>query len=418
MAHAARMSKKRNQGGVWDKERPGRPHPFGVQWRETTWDAKKNAEVVKTKTEFFDTKEKRDARADALRKQKKKGALVTASRGEIDEFKMFKSAIGDTSWQDVVAGWRSWMNQHGIKTCDVTVDQAVDASLTNGALLVKTGNLSPDTYRQRKHKLGLFKEQFGDLKLNQIVAQEVADWIEDFDEVQSEATFNNYRKIIRAMFTPYAKGKSKVITDNPIDEVKLKDASTGHVGILTVTETAHLFKFAMSSDKFKIAIGRLALEFFIGLRFSSGCRLEKKEINFEDKGITLPKKKLKTKKRHYIDGLPKQLWTWLEITPESCWDMTARQYMQIKSDLFIAAGVPHPHNCARHSFATYYTAAYKNPGRTATILCHRNQELLWECYNGIATESNGKKYQTITPLTVDVLAKDYVPLAEHEQFPA
>ena len=415
------MPKKSNYGGVWPlKPRLERPHPYGVQWRETIWDPTANhgvgAQVEKTKTEFFDTIEKRDARAAVIRRDRKKGALRTASRTEAEDWRAFQTAVNGTPWQDVVAGWRSWMIQSGLKECTVTVDEAVKAELARAAALVAAGRMSPDTFRQKDHKLPLFAAQFGHLRLNQVTAPDVEAWIEDFDQVESEATFNNYRKHASTVFTAYV--ASGVLLRNPVDNVKLRDASTGEVGILTVKETAHLFHFANSTEKFRTMVGRLALEAFIGLRFSSGCRLEKKDINFDDRGILLPKKKLKTKKRHYIDGLPGQVWEWLAVTPEACWDLTARQYMELKSRLFVEAGVPHPHNCLRHSFCTYDVAAHKNPGRTAYILCHRNQDLLWDRYKGNAKEADGVTYQAITPATAQALAAAYVPLSASTPRPA
>jgi integrase len=406
---------KRSQGGVWVlPDRSGRPKPFGVQWREVVWDPALNdnqgGERRKTLTEFFDSAEKRDGRAAALRKQKKRGDLKTATRIEIEDFRAFRAAVQGTPWQDVVAGWRSFLMQNGIQECITTVDDAVKSRLASTLALSQTvpPKISPDTYRQIKHKLGLFAEQFGHLKLGQLSAQDIEDWIEDFDGVKSEVTFNDYRKHVRALLQPYVKrGELRL---NPAAEIVKRDDSAGEIGILTVEEAARLFSFAQASEKYRVALGRLGLEAFAGLRFSSGCRLEKKEINFEDRGILLPKLKIKTRKRHYIDGLPNQVWAWLKITPEACWDLTARQYIELKSNLFIEAGVPHPHNCLRHSFCTYDIAAHKNPGRTATILCHRNQLLLWDRYKGNASEANGRRYQTITPATARRLAKDYVPL--------
>jgi hypothetical protein len=408
------MGRKRSQGGVWTLDRPGRPNPFGVQWRQREWDNALNAgaggERTKTHTEFFDTEEKRDARAAALRKQKKSGSIVTASRGEIEEWQAFKAAVNGTPWQEVVAGWRAWMMQNGLRECTVTVDQAVEAELKRATALSTTTppQMSRDTLRQKKHKLDLFRDQFGHMRLNQLTASDIETWIDDFDEVESEATFNNYRKHVRTMLQPHV--DDGTLRRNPAAGVKQRDDSTGEVGILAVDAAAHLFAFALNSERYRVCLGRLALEAFAGLRFSSGCRLEKTDINLSDRGILLPKHKIKTRKRHYIDQLPSQVWEWLGVTPDACWDLTPRQYLELKSNLFIEAGVPHPHNCLRHSFCTYDVAAHKNPGRTAYILCHRNQDLLWTRYKGNATEADGKRYQTITPQTAEKLAKDYVPL--------
>lgn len=408
------MSHEPTFHGVWHIDRPGRPSPFGVQWRETEWDPAAGggtgAEVERRKTKFFETAEKRDAHAANLRRQRKRGTLHTATRFEIDEWRAFAAATNATPWTEVVAGWRAWQMHTGVKQCDVTVAKAVEDAIAAAELLAakEVPDLSPDSLRQKRHKLNLFADQFGHLFLHQVEAQEVEAWIDDFDDVRTEATFNNYRKHIRALFSAYR--ESGMIQSNPIDGVRKRDDSTDAIGILTPEETAHLFQFCAKSDRYRCVIGRFALEAFVGLRFSSGCRLEKKDINFEDRGVLLPKRKLKTRKRHYIDGMPAQVWDWLAITPDDCWDLEPRRYMQLKSSAFIEAGVPHPKNCFRHSFCTYDVAAHKNPGRTAYFLCHEDQDLLWSRYKGNATEAAGKLYQSITPATAAKVAKGYVPL--------
>jgi len=391
---------KKTQNGVWTTpDRTDRPNPFGVQWRETAWSDEDSKVVKRVRTEYFPTAKARDERAASLRKDKKAGAMATATRQEIAEWRAFLTMVNPTPWQDVVAGWKAWLNHSGLSQNVIKVEEAVKLALAHAEKLTETTppSLSKDTFRQKRHKLNLFAEQFGHLRMNEVKGIDVEEWIEDFDEVKSEATFNAYKKIISALFTPYVEKGD--IRRNPIADVKLRDDNTGKVGILTPQQAAKLFHYAHVTPKFNPVIGRLALEAFVGLRYSSGVRLAKEDIKEKEKGILLPKHKMKTKTRHYIDGMPDQVWDWLAITPEGCWALTPRQYMQLKSDLFTEAGVPHPHNCLRHSFCTYDVAAHKNPGRTAYILCHTDQELLWRRYKGNATQSDGLLYQTITPAT-------------------
>jgi len=380
--------------------------------------------VSKAKTLFFPSKESRDARYhDQLRARKSGMVIQTASRNELDQWRAFQAASNGTPWQDVVAGWR----EHQIATKRVvtalSVDEAVDQYLARMRTLrdqtdatgQPTPKLGADTYRQKDHKLTLFKEQFGDFQLSAVPAEEIEAWIEDFPQVATDVTFDNYVKHVSALYGYFI--DKRLITDNPTREVKRRGDGVGKIGIITPEECARLFETALTYQRggekiFLPVIGRLALEAFVGLRFSSGCRIERRDINFEDRGIRLPRHKLKTGmvsggRSHYIDNLPAQVWEWLAITPAECWVVRPRDYMRLKSLLFTTAKVPHPHNCFRHSFATYDMAAHKNPGRTATILCHTNQELLWKHYYGVATHSAGVKYQQITPQTAKQLAEGF-----------
>jgi len=92
-----------------------------------------------------------------------------------------------------------------------------------------------------------------------------------------------------------------------------------------VEDTAKLF--ATVHKKLPAVGARLALEAFAGLRFSSAARLVKADVDFAEEGITLPAAKIKTRKRHYIDGLPDNLWKWLRAAPEEAWSLTERQYL-------------------------------------------------------------------------------------------
>lgn len=417
----------RNFGGVWPlPARPGRPKPYGVQWRETTWDRAANdgrgAEVDRRPSEFFATEEQRDKRAAQLRKDRAKGALHTVTRGALEEYRSFLAATGGAPWQDVVAGWRAHQVSTGVIECNVLIGAAVQTEIDRAKKLLDGGKMADGSFRHKKQKITAFAEFFGHLAVNRVSGNEIEMWADSIDGVESGAAFNKYVKQVATVFRPYV--KNGTLRVNPCAAVRLRDEKTDEVGILTVQETAHLFAFALQSDRYRVAVGRLALEFFLGFRFSSACRLEKKDINFADRGVILPRKKLKTGmveggRAHYIDGkIPKQLWRWLAVTPEACWSLTARQYLTLKSDLFRDARVLHPNNCSRHSFCSYDIAAHKDAARTAYLLCHQDQQLVWNTYRGhqargvLVTERMGRLYQIITPKTAHRLARGYVSSAE------
>lgn len=365
--------------------RADRPSPYLVQWGRGR----------ERHTESFKDKGERDRRYRELTAELRGNAKeLVMTRQEMLDWASFKQMTAGTPWQDVVAAWREHCNRVGRVISSVTVADAAAVYIAEAEAAMKKGTLSIDTFRHKRQKVSDFASAYGMKRMCDISSEMVGSWLSDRAGTVA-ATYNTYRKHIRAFF----EANRKHANPNPVEDVKTMDDSIETVGILTVEQTAKLFNHALKNCP--EALGRLALEAFAGLRFGSAFRLSKSDINFEDRGIVLPKNKVKTRRRYYLDKLPENLWPWLAATNDACWAMENTQWMHVKSKLFIDAGIPHPRNCLRHSFCTYHVAAYKDPGLTATILCHRNQSQLWEHYYGVATQGAGKRYFLITPETVE-----------------
>jgi len=233
-------------------------------------------------------------------------------------------------------------------------------------------------------------QQFDERTLD-LTPSEIREWLNALPF--GEVTKRNHYKRVRAFFT-WARMEG-LATVNPCEGIRSPAREVDDVSVLSVEDTAKLFKTANKLRPQMCA--RLALEAFAGLRFSSAARLVKADVNFADKGITLPAAKLKTRKRHYIDGLPENLWKWLRTTPEEAWALTERQYLALKSEAFRLAGVRNPGNVLRHSFCSYHVAMHKDAARTAVILCHASPSTLYQHYKGRATASDATRYFEISP---------------------
>ena len=390
--------------------RVGRPNPYGVQWHEKVWDEKKQKERRQTKTEFFPTAEARDARAADLRAMKRAGLLRTSNRRESDQWRAFQEATEGVAWQVVVAGWRAYLMQNGMAPSSITVREHFDACLQQAKKLVAANKMSEDTLRQKRHKLGLFCEQFGGSTLATVGKVEVEEWLDGF-EFDSGATFNNYLKHVRAAFQTAV--EDKLIRENPCSTIVKLDEESDADRKLTVPQAAQLlhtaltYRDASGEPVFRVMLCRLALEFFAGIRFGSATRLIEADVNVVDRGIRHPKRSIKTRRRQYVEGFPVVLWEWLAIAPREGWALTPRQYMELKSRLFQVARVPHPANCIRHSFCTYHVAVSQNAHLTAFLLCHVNARKLWDTYKGNATKSEGEAYLNLRPETVEQASREW-----------
>lgn len=395
--------------GVWIVDRPGRPNPFGVQWRERVWDDITKAEREEKRTEFFSSASDRDKRRATLYANKLAGRANDLSRDEAQEWRAFTAAAGGVPWRTIFAGYQSWLHHTGAKASGVTVEAYRGRYLADCEAKTRRTppEMSKDNFRHKKSTLHNFAASFGHIMLEDTKADQVEKWMDSLGNA-SGFTFNSTRKILFAFFNDAV--RADVISDNPIEGLRRRRAVVDNrKRILTPQQTAKLFAVAMSDARFQPGLARLALEAFVGIRFSSAQRLANDDIKLEDRGVLLPAGQLKTGLEsgvgHYIEGAPEQLWAWLAIAPKSGWELSERQYMGLKSLLFVAAGVPHPANCFRKSFCTYDLNAHRNPGRTAFLLGHTNQKQLWRTYKGNASQADSLLYQAITPQTCEAIAR-------------
>jgi integrase len=143
----------------------------------------------------------------------------------------------------------------------------------------------------------------------------------------------------------------------------------------------------------------IALEAFGGLRASSAFRLELSDINFEERSILLPASKHKTGRRYLLEKLPDNLWAWLEQAKqiEGAFGFSSPVYSKEKAALFARAGVRNPGNILRHSFCSFHVALHMDAGRTALLMQHANQHMLYRHYRGCARHSDAEEYFRIVP---------------------
>jgi integrase len=258
--------------------------------------------------------------------------------------------------------------------------------------------LSGDTLSHRRLHLARLVSALGeDTKLGEITAARLREWLDrlTLDGAPASAASKRHHRANAARLWSWLRAEGLAKGD-PFAAVPMPDQIDDEITILSVAEGRHLF--AVNRDHPSVA--RLACEAFAGLRFSSAARLEFADINWDLRGITLPGAKHKSRRRHYIDNLPANLWSWLDRarSPEA-WTLPPRAYLTHKGEMFRAAGFVGERfrNVLRHSAATYHSAAYQDPGRTATMLTHRGQDQLWASYRGRSTQVDGLAWFSIVP---------------------
>ncbi|VGO15140.1 hypothetical protein PDESU_03721 [Pontiella desulfatans] len=144
----------------------------------------------------------------------------------------------------------------------------------------------------------------------------------------------------------------------------------------------------------------LALSFFAGMRSSAIRRLERADIDFEQRGIRHRGAQHKTKRRFFVQDFEDNLWAWLEpwrkLTELPNWPSSTA--IKWRENIYKKAKVVFPHNAGRHSFCTYHVALFGSADRTANLLTHRGSvSTLYDHYRGNATKAKAERYFKIVP---------------------
>ncbi|MDA7916783.1 hypothetical protein N9B49_01030 [bacterium] len=357
-------------------QRPARP--YGVQWRVDG----------KRKTKTFATRERQLEFARSLAGAARRDGLAALrlDEHEVREWRSFRAQIGEEANLETVAA--CWLKHSEImKAGPMTVSEAIEAYTE----AKRAEGVSPATISHYGPIFGRLEDEIGSKDVNAVISGDIAHFMAS--QKGSDQTNRTRFARVRALFNWLV--QSKKVIDSPFLGMKPPRVTGKEVQILTVEQTRRLFMASARDGQHREALGRLALEAFAGLRHDTAAQIIADEI--KDDGLRIPKAKIKTRKNQFLDGLPANLHAWLTWSRPTEWTMTRRQYAEAKSRAFIRADVPHPHNCLRHGFASYHVAAFKNPGATSVIMCHKSQKLLMDVYRGIAEEGDGKALFKIMP---------------------
>lgn len=365
--------------GISYSLRPGRPSPFLLHWSDGNG---------KRRAAAYPSESAREKAAKSLTEKRSDHGtdVLTFDPNEWRRWLTFREIIGDADPVQVAQQWLAVRDKHGVQA-SILVSEASERYLSARA----TEGIAKATLAHAKGDMARFTASFGTKLLGDIKPDEIRQWLASLPF--ADVTKRNHYKRVNAFFT-WARIEG-LAASNPCDSVKSPARESDEVSVLSVADIKKLFATAW---KFRPQVcARLALEAFAGLRFSSAARLAKSDVNFREKGITLPAAKIKTRRRHYIDGLPENLWAWLKAAPTEAWTLDERQYVSLKGQAFTLASVTNPGNVLRHSFCSYHVAAHKDAARTAVVLCHASPSMLYQHYKGRATEKDAKRYFSVTP---------------------
>jgi len=368
----------------------------------------------RAKTRFFATEDEREQFINNFSEQVARNGTDLLLGFNAANMRRWQEASRLAPDADPVEVMRFWLASNRSAIKPTKLGDAISTYLKH----IRAMGRDPSYCKHIERHLMEFYKAVGNREMHQISFQDVADYILSLPF--QPITKKHYRRDIRGAFTWWIEQGWAV--DNSVDRVRTPEIVQPEPGILKVEEVRRLFD---ANEKIDPGIcGLLALGLFAGMRTSAISRLDYSELDFKQRGILTPAEKTKKRRRQWIEDLPEVLWAWLERTPPEAFELTERQYKHRRTealkraDLLIEAddikrenrkrkktGQPllelepksPPKNCFRHSFVTYHVALHRDPGKTALIVSHRDQDCLYRHYLGIATKEHAREYFKILP---------------------
>jgi integrase len=250
------------------------------------------------------------------------------------------------------------------------------------------GELRPKYVYQISSDLTRFKNAFH-VNIGSVTPALIEDWLKGQDIVAR--TRNNLRASIVTLFN-FAKRRGYLprgIRTDAEDVPRAKDRG-GKIEILTPKQLARLIGKVPGEVQLYLALGA-----FTGMRTSEILRLDWSQVNFERGHITVAPEKAKTATRRLVPIQP-NLMQWLAPYRGMAGHVFDKYVNERAISLASSHGIAWPHNCLRHSYASYRLAAVPDAPRVALEMGNSPQKLMTN-YRELADEHDAKAWFAISP---------------------
>lgn len=321
-------------------------------------------------------------------------AFIRAKQREIDNLGTKALTIRPEDYAEFISA-REKLNGHGSMT------EAIDFFLAHRAHITPSPlPKAIDAFQKAKLKAGKRKNYVRVLKstlkgfalnrdhkqCHEISPTEISEWL--YGNGWSLTTIRGRLIDLHTFFKwCIARGHCK---NNPAAAVERPSPEEKAPCSLSLDEITTLLREGLKIDP-EATGGFIAPVLFGGLRPEEAKRLAKDD--FRDTEIRLPGQKAKGRRTRHIEITP-QLKEWLSYAKVIPIVNLRKRLAKIRK----AAGIKWPHDCLRHSFCSYMTAA--RGARWTSEQAGHSEEVLFQRYRDPKSKEDALKFAELTPGSV------------------
>ncbi len=339
------------------------------------------------KRRFFATeKEAKGFIAETIEARKKKGQSAFDVPAKLAHEAMALAAQLEPHEASLTEAVNFFLRHHG-KGLRLTINDLIPEYLRTKA--------NAKYRRAQAISLRLFARHFGSKPINSIFAPAIEQW---FGTKGWKPL--NQRNYIRdfSMFFNWAK-LHDYVSDNPLRKVIRPRIHRHAPEIFTVEEVRKLLETATAHPELDL-LPMYAIALFSGVRIEELRRMKWEMIHWSEGEIRLPAEITKTRNPRNIEIFD-SLRAWIGRNPVSEGMVVASVNLRLRREkLFLLAGVIRKRNALRHSFASYYAAARRDPGALQLLLGQETPSVLFKHYITATTRKDAEAFFNVVPVNL------------------
>ena len=277
---------------------------------------------------------------------------------------------------------------------DRTVGELVDEYLERMAkgLTGKRGQVPrARSVGDAKTRLTKFKLTLGGTLIKDVASSDLEEWI--YRESWSGQTQLNYFRVLHAFFAYAIKGK--YLATNPLADVPRPRPEQKSPGILTVAQFEALLEEAECAETESGLLAYVVLAGFCGIRPEELSKLTWDQVTLEGRPfVTVPPGIAKGRSIRNVD-IPACAVEWLLRCETKTGPIAVQKNFRRRWDkLRQSAGMLSnwPHDALRHSAGSYHYALHEDAVKTAAMLGHPNDTMLFKHYRALTTKKEAERF--------------------------
>jgi integrase len=275
----------------------------------------------------------------------------------------------------------------------VSESQTVAIAIQRFLAVKKADGMSARYLKDLRNRLDRFGLEFGERAIVTITAPELGDWLRGLE--LAPLTRNTFYLRLSTLFSFAV--EQHWASESPVRKSMRAKVVVAEPGILAPKQFAALLIHASDETRPYWLLGG-----FAGLRSAELERLDWSDIDLESNLIEVTPRKSKTASRRLVP-IHSTLGAWLEPHQNRTNGLVCPRSLRLKleADRERAGIAKWPSNALRHSFASYYLAAFNDAPKLALALGHSDAELVFQHYRQRVRPAVAREWWSILPAHTD-----------------